>query len=157
MWKRYLIVLLTLIVASAAAYWYYGYHKAHSSFADPAQVRMTVTAFGDQLQKMPLTAPPDLITKGMDLYYGMYVHPDLLAQWKADPLNAPGRLTSSPWPDRIDITSMTKNKDGTYTVDGDIVEVAHGATTTETVRSIPVRFTLAMGPDGWQITGYTKL
>jgi hypothetical protein len=158
MWKRYVIVLITLVVASGAAYWYYGYHKSHTSFADPAQVRIVVAGLGDQLQKMPLIAPADLISQGMDLYYGMYVHPDLLAKWKADPLNAPGRLTSSPWPDRIDVTTVTKNKDGTYTVDANIIEIARNTGGTTTVAAtIPVRFTLTLGPDGWQITGYQKL
>jgi hypothetical protein len=86
------------------------------------------------------------------------VQPDLLEKWKADPKNAPGRLTSSPSPDRITITGTQRNKDGTYTVLGNIIETASSnGTTTQVTDSIPVKFTLSLGPDGWQITGYQKL
>jgi hypothetical protein len=155
-WTRYLIVLVTFLIASGAAYWYYGYIRDHSSFSDVSQVRMTVSSFGDQLQKMPLIADQDLIDKGMDIYYGVYIHQDLLAKWKADPLHAPGRLTSSPWPDRIEVTNTTKTSADTYTVDANIIEVANGNGGTEVVSTIPVTFTLTRGPDGWQITGYSK-
>lgn len=156
-WQRYLIVLITLIVASGAAYAYYQYDKAHSSGSDIAQVRMTVYGLGDNLVEVPLLAPADVVGFAMDKYYALYVRPDLLAKWKADPKNAPGRLTSSPWPDRIDIDSATKNADGTYTVDAEIIDVAHGvATSTDITSKTPVRFTVSLGPDGWQITGYEK-
>lgn len=155
-WQRYLIVLVTLIVASGAAYGYYQYDKAHSSSSDIAQVRMTVYGLGDSLVQVPLSAPADVVAFAMDKYYALYVHPDLLAAWKVDPKNAPGRLTSSPSPDRIDITSAVKNEDGSYTVDAAIVEKARAAATTTAASTIPVRFTLALGPDGWQITGYEK-
>jgi hypothetical protein len=149
MLKRYLIVLLTFVVTSGAAYWYYTYNHEHSSLSDTAQVRMQVTGLGDNLREVPLLASNDLVGKAMDLHYAQYVRPDLLEKWKADPKNAPGRLTSSPWPDRIDVTGVTKNADGTYTVLGSIIEMAHGAgTTTAVSSSIPAKFTLSLGPDG---------
>ncbi|MDB5195263.1 MAG: hypothetical protein JWO84_447 [Parcubacteria group bacterium] len=157
MWKRYLIVLLAFVIASGAAYEYYWYQREHSSLSDHAQVRMTVSNLGDVLQQVPLIAPPDIVAFAMNKYYALYVRPDLLAQWEADPLHAPGRLTSSPWPDRIDTTSATKNKDGTYTVDATIVELANGAQGPQTADTIHARFTLSKGPDGWQITHYEKL
>jgi hypothetical protein len=156
MWKRYVVVLLTFIVASTGAYAYYTYTRAHSSTSDSAQVRITVTGLGDNLRQVPLIAPPDIVAFAMDRYYALYVNPDLLAKWKADPLNAPGRLTSSPAPDRIDITGVTKNGDGTYTVEAGIVETASGANGPEVTDTIPVEFMLTKGPDGWQITGYKK-
>lgn len=158
MWKRYVIVLLTLVVASAAAYGIYNYRKSNSSFADSAQVRIAVAGFGDMLRQVPLIAPPDVVAFAMDKYYSLYVSPELLAKWKANPQSAPGRLTSSPWPDRIDITGVTKNKDGTFTVLANIVEIANGTgTTTAIAATVPVKFTLTLGPDGWQITDYQKL
>lgn len=156
-WLRYLVVLLTLLVASAAAYAYYTHYQAESSLADGAQVRMTVSGFGDQLKQVPLLAPDDLVSKAMDMYYGLYVSPELLTTWKQDPQDAPGRLTSSPWPDRIEITAVTKNQDGTYTIDGNIVEVTSGDNGPQVADSYAVQFTLTKGPDGWQITGYAKL
>jgi hypothetical protein len=58
--------------------------------------------------------------------YGEYVSPSLIEQWFKDPINAPGRLTSSPWPDRIEILSTEKVSEGAYEVMGEIVEIAGG-------------------------------
>lgn len=157
MLKRYLIIFATLVVATAGAYGYYAYIKAHSTLSNEALVRITVASFGDALQEVPLVAKLDIVAFAMDKYYSYYIHPDLLEKWKKDPLHAPGRLTSSPWPDRIDITSTTKNADGTYTIDAGIVEVVNGKTGFTVADTIPVRFVLTMGPDGWQITDYKKL
>lgn len=155
-WHRYLTVLLAALITGGAAYGYYTYKKEHSSDSDSAQVRITVEGLGDQLQQVPLIAPHDILKFAMDKYYALYVRPDTLSAWENDPKNAPGRLTSSPWPDRIEVVSATKNQDGTYTVDANIVDIARTATSTAVVDRMPVRFTLARGPDGWQITGYQK-
>jgi hypothetical protein len=154
---RYIIVLVTLVVASGAAYGYYSYVQSESSTSDVAQVRITVAGLGDKLQQVPLIAPSNVVAFAMDKYYSLYVNPDLLTAWKKDPTKAPGRLTSSPWPDRIDITGTTKNKDGTYTVNGSVIEVAKTADGQAPANNYPVRFVLTKGPDGWQITGYEKL
>jgi hypothetical protein len=155
-WQRYLIVLLTLIVAGGAAYAYSQYSYQHSSLADTAQVRMTVSGFGDQLKQVPVLAPHDLFVKAMNMYYAIYVAPSLLEEWNARPETAPGRQTSSPWPDRIEVGDVTRNSDGTYSVLGNVVEVANGSNGQETVGSYPVRITLTKGPDGWQITKFEK-
>lgn len=154
-WQRYLIVLVTLIAASGLSYWYYQYNHAHSSLSDISQVRMTVEGFGDELRQVSLLAPADAVAKAMNEHYSYYVHPDLLAKWEADPMHAPGRLTSSPWPDAIKVGTSTANADGTYTMDASIIERTSASTTP--AATIPVRFTLTKGPDGWQITGYEKL
>lgn len=158
LWTRYIIVIVTALVAAGAATGYYLYVKSESSSSDVAQVRITVSGLGDKLQQVPLVAPSDVVAFAIDKYYALYVHPDLMTAWKNNPSTAPGRSTSSPWPDRIDITGTTKNADGTYTVNGSVVEVAKGADgNNETVNTVPVRFVLTKGPDGWQITGYEKL
>ncbi len=157
MWKRYALVLVTLIISSALAYGYWLYSRSQSSSSDTAQVRITVAGLGDELQKVPLIASKDIVAFAMNRYYAPFVQPDLLKKWEADPLNAPGRVTSSPWPDRIDITETRKNKDGTFTVGANIIEIANSEKgPAKVVQSIPVRFTLTQGPDGWQITGYEK-
>jgi hypothetical protein len=156
--KRYLVILATALIASAlAGTFYYFWHKNRAAFLDAASVRVTVANFGDELGSVSLLAPRADVEKAMDQHYALYIHPDLLAKWKADPRSALGRLTSSPTPDRIDITSTVKNADGTYTILGNIIEVANGSSGKEVVASTPIRFTLAQGGDGWQITGYEKL
>ena len=156
-WKRYAVVALAAVVATGAAYGYYTYTFSQSSNSDTAQVRITVAGLGDQLQKVPLIAPPNIVAFAMDQYYALYVHPDLLNKWKANPSEAPGRQVSSPWPDRIDVTQVTKGKNGTYVATANIVEMANGASGQEVVGTVPIKFTLSKGIDGWQITAYEKL
>ncbi len=158
MWKRYLSILLVALgIALAGTYAFYTYQHTKAQRTDAAEARNVINNFGDQLQQVPLNAPPKLLAFAMESYYSFYVHPDLLAKWEANPLSAPGRLASSPWPDRIEVEKSVKNQDSSYTVDGTIVEVANNATSTQTVRSIPVQFIVSKGPDGWQITDYKKL
>ena len=155
--KRYLVILLAFIISTAGAVGYAFYYKSTHTLSDPAQVRIVVANFGDELLAVSLLAPPAELARAMDTHYAYYIHPDLLAKWKADPKAALGRSASSPYPDRVDITGAQKNKDGTYYITGNIQEVANGPTGKEIVNSIPIRFTVAQGGDGFQITAYQKL
>jgi len=47
----------------------------------------------------------------------------LLQEWQEDPASAPGRLTSSPWPDRIEIADFENSSGDEYQVTGEIIEV----------------------------------
>lgn len=85
-------------------------------------VRNLVTEFGGQLQKVSLLAAKETIASDLQKYYGEYVSPSLLKEWQADPSSAPGRLTSSPWPDEIKILSLQKQAEDAYDVTGEIVE-----------------------------------
>ena len=69
---------------------------------------------------------------------------------------APGRVTSSPWPDRIEITSIVREADK-YVVVGFVVEV----TSIEVVNGgvaakIPVRVVLEKREGRWFITEYAE-
>ena len=55
--------------------------------------------------------------------YSDFVTPALLAKLQSNPENAPGRMVSSPWPDRIEIKSIEKVSEGTYNVKGEIIEI----------------------------------
>jgi hypothetical protein len=78
----------------------------------------TVADFGQTLQSVSLLAPNASST--IATTYAPYVDPALLAQWEANPQSAPGRVVSSPWPDHIQITSVTPQGTG-YVVDGNII------------------------------------
>ncbi len=82
-----------------------------------------VKGFGSKLQFVSLLAPKEILEKNMREYYGDYVSPELIGKWVKDPLNAPGRLTSSPWPDRIEILSIVKLSESKYEVKGEIIEI----------------------------------
>lgn len=89
--------------------------------SNEAAVRSLVETFGSKLQLVSLLAPD--VRESMEKNYGDYVTPSLLEKWQNDPENAPGRLTSSPWPDRIEILSVERETADTYQVTGNIVEV----------------------------------
>lgn len=118
-----------------------------------AAVRTVVERFGQQLQRVSLLAPESLRAEQMRESYGPFVAPDLLAAWLRDPHHAPGRQTSSPWPDRIEISSV-ESDDGTCTVRGDIiyatsVELSEGGAAAREPVVVQVR------RDGaWQISGF---
>ena len=82
-----------------------------------------VTDFGSRLQMVSLLVPQDVIVASMEKYYGNLVTPGLLKKWQEAPMEAPGRMVSSPWPDRIEIITMDKRADDLYEVNGEIIEI----------------------------------
>lgn len=111
---------------------------------DITNIEKLVKRFGKQLKLVPLLAPQDIVRKSMEEHYSDYVTPQLLNKWQKDPMNAPGRLTSSPWPDRIEIISIHKVSDDQYIVIGKIIEITSAEKLTRGVASLkPIILTLA--------------
>ena len=99
-----------------------------------------------------------MVADAMQAQYGPYVAPVLLSEWQSDPMVAPGQLTSSPWPEKIEVTGITK-KGSDFEVEADIVEVTNegggiGEAPTETARR-PVTLTLEKNGSTWRITALT--
>jgi len=115
------IVLFTFIICSTLLLSYYKINQG--SMSQKNQVISTVINFGSKLKSVPLLASKDVLRKSMEENYGSYVTSTLIEKWISDPLNAPGRLTSSPWPDRIDIQSVKKLSKDNYEVKGEIIEI----------------------------------
>lgn len=88
-----------------------------------AAVRDLVESFGSRLQAVSLLASKDIVSKSMEENYGGLVSPALLQKWLDDPTAAPGRLVSSPWPDRIDSLSVEESSKDEYQVKAEIIEV----------------------------------
>ena len=86
-------------------------------------VAQVVASFGQRLKMVSLLAPSEIVEKTMREQYGDLVTSGLIEAWSKDPLNAPGRRVSSPWPDRIEISSITRVSAQTLKVDGEIIEV----------------------------------
>lgn len=91
--------------------------------SDKVTVESVVESFGKKLQMVSLQAPKDILEKSMKENYGGLVSEALLEKWMGNPLEAPGRLTSSPWPDRIEIQSTQKLSESEYEVKGKIIEI----------------------------------
>ena len=90
--------------------------------AEKNEVIKFVQGFGGQLKMVSLLASEDILKETMNEYYGDYVSAELIERWLADPVTAPGKLTSSPWPGRIDVLTVEKTAENKYVVKGNIVE-----------------------------------
>ena len=90
--------------------------------SDDVVVASLVESFGRKLQTVSLQAPRDIVSTSIQ-NYGDFVSPALLAEWLRNPQNAPGRVLSSPWPDRIEILNTKKLSEHAYEVKGKIIEM----------------------------------
>jgi hypothetical protein len=127
--------------------------------AEQTAVRTLVTDFGKQLQTVSLSATSDDLAVAIDANYARYVAPELLSQWKSDSSLALGRQASSPWPDRIEVASVTRNDDGSYHVEGTVVEITSeekSTTGTQPAATYPVHITVGHVEGSWLITSLDK-
>jgi len=152
--KNIIIFLIVLLIAGAALVFWGGsllFTKDQNQLLDDesAAVENTVTQFGLQLKQVSLLSPD--VKTAIQQHYSSLVIPELLAQWIQDPLKAPGRLTSSPSPDHIEIDSTKKLSDGTYEVKGNIIEVTSAQG--EEVK-IPVTVKVEKRDDKWLISSF---
>ena len=123
---------------------------------DKEEVASLVESFGSKLQKVSLLAPKEILEKSMQENYSEFVAQELIAEWVSDPLNAPGRQVSSPWPDRIEILNIEKLSEDLYEVKGEIIEL----TSVELVQggyasSRPITLMVEKIEDNWLITAVT--
>jgi len=94
------------------------------SFAsDAAQAAELAENFGSSLKNVSLLASENIVKESLQENYGEFVAPALLTRWQNDPQNAPGRVASSPWPERIEILNIEKLSALKYEIKGEIIEV----------------------------------
>ena len=142
--------LLILLVASVA-----GVATREAKGTDYSNdVRVVVEDFGRVLQNVSLTSDPDELARQIDAAYSAYLTDELRAVWKSDSTDAIGRSSSSPWPARIDVGTITKNPDETYTALGMVIEVTNESTVP--VAIYPVALTLVDRDGVWRIQDATK-
>lgn len=113
-------------------------------------VRTTVAGFGNQLNSVSLLSPN--VTDEIQHAYRPYVTPQLLAEWMRDPSMAPGRATSSPWPDHIEVDRVTRTEDGSYEVTGRVML----KTSSGDAGIIPVALTVANIDGSYLIAQYEE-
>jgi len=114
-----------------------------------------VDSFGKRLQSVSLQSPN--AAQAIRGQYAEFVSPELLEAWAKDVSKAPGRVVSSPWPDRIEITGLVKEGADKYAVTGFVVEItsvelANGGAAVK----IPVRIVVEKREGRWLITEYAE-
>jgi hypothetical protein len=128
---------------------------ATAAVDEDAQVGDLVETFGRRLQAVTLLAP-DAAEQIQTQYAGL-VSPALLKIWMEDTSKAPGRMVSSPWPDRIEIATLVSETADRYVIDGFVVEITSAELASGGVADrIPVHMVVERQQGHWLITGYAE-
>jgi hypothetical protein len=153
-----LIIVIVIIIAAAIVGGVL-YSKRSDAPGKPSTsnnaeyaVAAITNAFGANLKMVSLVAPAADVAAAMDSYYKPFVTPALLATWKSDPSIAPGKKTSSPYPDKIEIASVSKLTDKTYRVVGNVMEVTNSTTGTKPASNYPMILSFENIDGVWLIT-----
>ncbi|MDQ1299511.1 MAG: hypothetical protein QG636_179 [Patescibacteria group bacterium] len=147
----YLWIVGAVLVLGGLVYSYIGSHPTGIiDGSHEGDVRTTVAQFGNQLNSVSPLSPA--AAEEIRSSYGPYVSPELLSLWMQDPSTAPGRRTSSPWPDHIEVDTVLKNEAGSYDVMGRIIL----KTSTEDAGIVPVSLTVANVNGSFLITRYEE-
>lgn len=123
----------------------FGAEPSGGTEPDEATVSGLVEEFGRQLRMVSFHDP-----RSMEEHYQGFVSPELLAQWLDDPTSAPGKLTSSPWPDRIDILHMEFTTDDVCEIEGEIIEIT--STERDVAAKRPINLLATRVERSWVIT-----
>jgi len=122
---------------------------------EEAQIRELVENFGKRLQNVALLAPD--AAQQIQKQYAEFVSPVLLEMWMSDLSAAPGRMVSSPWPDRIEIAALEKISADRYAVTGSMIEVTSTEVSSgEAANRIRVHIVLEKTQGRWLITEFTQ-
>ncbi len=114
---------------------------------------MLVENFGERLQMVSLLAPD--ASDHIEQQYRDFVSPELLQTWAADTSAAPGRLTSSPWPDHIEINEVQAQAHDQYLVTGMVIEITSAEEMNGGVAAqYPVQITVSNIDGTWLITDW---
>jgi hypothetical protein len=148
------ILLITTVTSHA-------WGQAPTAVSHPADqkqaVTTVVTEFGRRFRMVAVLAPKELVAKAMDEAYSDLVSADLLATWKDNPENAPGKRTSSPSPERIDISSIRAKGHDAYVVKGKVILLtAQERREGGVFQANPVTMTVSQQNGKWVITAYKE-
>ena len=122
------------------------------SCEDPA-VLDVVNRFGRAMGRVSLLAPDTVVRRELRDAYAPVVTEDLLDEWLANPATAPGRLVSSPWPDRIEAGAAEAGEAGACVVRGDVIHVTSADAPGAVADRQAVTLTLRRNGE-WRIGGY---
>jgi len=117
-----------------------------------AEVRAIVELFGSRLQNVSIQSPK--AGRLMAVQYAGLVAPKLLRHWMEDPLHAPGRYVSSPWPDRVLLVALAYHGAAACSVSANVVMMTSaGVVGGGAAALVPVRLELRRIAGRWLITG----
>ena len=152
--KNHFYIIIAFIVVLMALVIFYFINNESNLNNDNDEVVRLVEEFGSTLKNVSLLAPRDLVIEAIEENYTPYVTDELLQNWINHPRRAPGKTTSSPWPDRIEITDVNRVSDAEYFVKGRIAEItSEDANTAAAYR--PIELTITRTDSKWLIDKIT--
>lgn len=126
--------------------------------AEETQIRNIVEGFGKVLKQVSVAADPLVAKQAIQTSYQAFLTPNLLTAWSNDPSTAIGKITSSPWPDRIEISQLTKIAVDEYHVLGNIIAVTSSMNSSGTnAGEDPVDITVKKVNNQWLINQATLM
>jgi len=132
--KKILIgILLVVVVFIAGIFLWNSVALSPTSKEEESQVRTLIENFGSKLKEVYISDPKEIASAKIKEIYAPFVTDELLLTWTNDPSKVPGRLTSSPWPERIEIRSIKKFDLNEYEVDGDIISLTSAGSSKDRV------------------------
>jgi hypothetical protein len=126
------------------------------SAADINAIYQVVGEFGARLKDVGLIAPDQDVITAMDFNLKQLITDRLYQAFVQDTSRIPGRVGSSPWPEGIEIVSVQRLDNGSYTVVGNQImmdsdALAHGGNDGET----PITLTFKKVNGTWLIDDVT--
>lgn len=152
-----LIAIVALVVAVVAGLYLWKQTPPQStvaSNADDSAIRSRMQEFGAKFKSVSLLAPD--AAKQIANTYGPYASAELIAQWQKDPSLAPGKQTSSPWPERLDVVSVSPEGPDGYLVEANVIEMVNGPSGLEPIGVYAVGMRVEKPADSWVITEFEK-
>lgn len=107
--NKAILFVSILVLLAAAVVVFRSYQRSYQekvTASETEQVKSLVTEFGTHLKNVPLTAQKELLVPVIKKEYAPFVSQTLLERFEEDPAHAPGRQTSSPWPDRLEVQEV---------------------------------------------------
>lgn len=146
---RYLLIYLIAIgLLSACA-------SRSTPASIPPEVKQLVEELGRKLQTVSLLSPN--VQDEIAGTYSEYVSSELLEAWISDLSQAPGRIVSSPWPDRIEITTASQISEDEYSISATIIEITISELVSGGVaNTIPVRVKVRRLNGKWRIIEFIQ-
>lgn len=148
-----IIGIVALVIAGGFLALYFGPAARENRGNDSAEA--VLTNFGGKLKNVSLLQDKTALAASIEENYGPFVTPELLADWKANPSQAPGRHTSSPWPERLTIGTITVQGTGRI-VTGEVIMMTGTETSGETADTVPFVAQLIPTDGGWKIAAYQE-
>ncbi|MDD4358509.1 MAG: hypothetical protein PHY30_01690 [Candidatus Pacebacteria bacterium] len=146
--KTILIIIFALVVIAGAIRGIYFLQESNVIIQNQEEndVKSLVENFGKTLKNVSLLSPT--ASQDIEENYKDFIAEGLLNKWKEYPSGALGRLTSSPWPEQIDIANIKKVNSNNYVVYGDVIKM----TSTGKSEGEPIELNVQKANGRWLIT-----